>query len=365
MRRRYRRLLARAHRLEESEQWRLAAEAYRAALDRDDRDPRVHYRLGFVLSKAGNLIGAVEAYQAAIARDDRSGQWHFRLGRALERTGNWPAARHAYREAESRGKPQAPTLEGSPGNQLPYLRRIELNLVDKASYAYGLLRAAESARKLGVARITAVELGVAGGNGLVRLEQHAEDVEAMTGVGIDVYGFDTGEGMQPAVDHRDLPYHFAEGNYRMNVEALQERLRRAELILGDAAETFATFLESDPAPLGFVSFDMDHYTPTRATLSLLGDGSKEDRFLPRMALYFDDVVGRKGQDYNEFTGELLAIAEHNREHESVKVAEDRHFRALPLNFGWHHSMYTMHRFAHPEYGTFVHKAGPSSLSLKA
>ena len=40
------------------------------------------------------------------------------------------------------------------------------------------------------------EFGVAGGAGLVNLERIAELVEQKTGVGIDIYGFDTGKVFQ-------------------------------------------------------------------------------------------------------------------------------------------------------------------------
>jgi hypothetical protein len=304
----------------------------------------------------------VHAYRAAVALDPSSPRLHFRLGSCLLAMGDWAAARSAFRAAEARGGNQPPTLRGVPGLRLPYRERLDLNLVPKAAYAYGLFRAARTAKKLGIERIAAAELGVAGGRGLLRLEQHARDIEAMLGVGVDVVGFDTGTGLPEAADHRDLPYHFVEGSYRMDVEKLESRLDRAQLILGDATETFPAWLEDAPATIGFVSFDMDHYTPTRAILRDLAEGD-EEQLLPRLPLYFDDVVGTRGQDYNDFTGELLAIAEHNAEDGSTKVAEDRHFRSLPLNFGWHHGMYVMHRFGHPDYGTYIHTSGPDALSL--
>lgn len=97
----------------------------------------------------------------------------------------------------------------------------------------------------------------------------------------------------------------------------------------------------------------------------MADRSKDDAFLPRVPLYFDDVVGKRNQDYNAFTGELLAIHHFNEASETVKVAEDRYFRRLPLNLVWHHSMYLMHRFQHPHYDTNVSSATSSSLGLRS
>ena len=55
-----------------------------------------------------------------------------------------------------------------------YLTRLELGSVDYAWYGYPLLHAAWLAKKLGHSEIAAIEFGVAGGNGLVALERHAE-----------------------------------------------------------------------------------------------------------------------------------------------------------------------------------------------
>ena len=38
------------------------------------------------------------------------------------------------------------------------------------------------------------------------MEYHAEQVEKLFPVKIDIYGFDTGEGIPAAVDYRDLLY---------------------------------------------------------------------------------------------------------------------------------------------------------------
>jgi tetratricopeptide (TPR) repeat protein len=353
-----------AARFEARGSWGAAGRCWREALAHDDRRAEWHYRWGRVLERQGNVIGAAHAYRAAIARDPRPARWHYRLGQVLRKTGEWGAARQAHREAERRAGPRRASLNGRRGRQLPYLDRVELGVVRKPVYAYGLYRAARTASRLGIDRISAVELGVAGGRGLLALEQHAADIERMFDVQVRVYGFDTGEGLLPPADHRDLPYHFREGNYAMDEQALRDRLQRAELILGDATRTFPATFEGGMPTLGFVSFDMDHYSPTAAVLGMFGDAADHDRFLPRLPLYFDDVVGKRGQDYNEFTGELLAICEFNDGNHGVKIAEDRYFRSLPLNFEWHHGCYVLHRFEHPRYDVYVNTSSPRSLRLR-
>jgi hypothetical protein len=74
--------------------------------------------------------------------------------------------------------------------------------------------------------------------------------------------------------------------------------------------------------------------------------------LPRVACYFDDIVGDIDCAYNEFTGELLAIKEFNAAHEHVKIAPVQglrfHGRRLPQH--WHDKIFVAHLFQHPDYG---------------
>jgi hypothetical protein len=85
-----------------------------------------------------------------------------------------------------------------------YSTAIELGSVEMAHYGHCLLHTAQVARKLGYTRISAIEFGVAGANGLVALERHGERVRNATGVDIAVDGFDTGAGMPPPRDVRDI-----------------------------------------------------------------------------------------------------------------------------------------------------------------
>jgi tetratricopeptide (TPR) repeat protein len=339
-----------------------AASAYQAAVDRDPTRARWHAQLGAVRRKQRDFAGAAQAYREATHRGPDREMWHFWLGACLELSGDWAGATLAYTRAD-RVAAAAEPPRPAPSRQLAYLRRVRLSLVPRPQYGYGIHRACELATKLGIPRITAVELGVAGGNGLVAMEANAAEIAELTGVAVDVVGFDTGGGLYEPVDVRDMPYFFAAGAYAMDLAALQPRLRDARLILGDATTTFGEFLASGPAPIGFLSFDMDVYSATKGVLDHLGGGADHARFLPRTTVYFDDVAGWQGQDYNRFTGELLAIDEFNDEQPEVKLAEDRTFRTMPVNHTWHHGTYTMHRFQHPAYATYVSPADASSLSL--
>src|SRR5660397_98946 len=74
-------------------------------------------------------------------------------------------------------------------------RRLEWDALDRPHYAYCTYQAARLAKALGLDAISVVELGVAGGNGLVLLEKLAGTIAEVVGVRIETIGFDAGGGM--------------------------------------------------------------------------------------------------------------------------------------------------------------------------
>jgi len=232
--------------------------------------------------------------------------------------------------------------------------RVDLGAVDRPAYAYCVREAARLASRLGIDRISVVEFGVAGGKGLLSLERHAAQLSESTGVTIDVYGFDTGRGLPPPSDYRDLPYHWQAGFFAMDEDALRGRLQRAELILGDIEETLGSFVERHrPAPVGAVMHDMDLYSSTTAGLRLFE--VDEGHRLPRIFTYFDDIIGDEIALYNDFTGERLAIAEFNQSHPTMKISPAYHLSWRGWA-EWHHQIYVLHDFAHSRYNDFVSRA---------
>jgi hypothetical protein len=215
-------------------------------------------------------------------------------------------------------------------------------------FTWGVLHAAHLARAIGVPRISVIEFGVAGGNGLVSLERIAGHVESVLGVGIDVYGFDTGTGLPKPVDYRDLPNLWRESAFSMDVARLTDRLKKARLILGRVEDTLRGFVASGPAPVGFISFDLDYYSSTVHALVLLA--SQDAILLPRVHCYFDDIMAFT---YSEFTGERLAIAEFNAKHEMRKLAPIHGLRYyVPPAYAhasWTEQFYLAHLFDHQLY----------------
>lgn len=231
------------------------------------------------------------------------------------------------------------------------LRRAQ----DFHQYAYGVLGAVELAAGLDLQAVTVIELGVAGGNGLVELERLALGLEAERGVTVRVAGFDLGTGMPAPADHRDSPYVWQKGFFRMEETTLRARLHGADLVLGDVADSAPAFLASAPPPIGFVSFDLDYYSSTAAALKVLLESTDHDRYLPRVLCYFDDTVGPHAEMHSEFTGELLAISEFNQRHDTRKLARisGLRYKVHPCDGPWVDGMFVLHLFDHPLYDTYV------------
>jgi hypothetical protein len=227
--------------------------------------------------------------------------------------------------------------------------RVRYGIWSRPHYAYGVFGAAKLAKRLGYRGISVVEFGVAGGNGLIALEEIAKSVSLHFGIPIAVWGFDTGWGMPEPSDFRDLPHVWAKGFYKMDVPALQARLTSAKLVLGDVAETVPKFLDnSNILPLGFAAFDLDYYSSTAKALKIF-DGAPTTR-LPRVFCYFDDIIWPESACHNEFVGELCAIRDFNSQKETLKLVSLhllRHMRPSPEP--WNDQIYVLHDFHHPLY----------------
>jgi hypothetical protein len=229
--------------------------------------------------------------------------------------------------------------------------KVEWDLVPRAHYAYGLLEGAEQAAAAGLRSFTAVEFGVAGGEGLLNLCKLGDRIKAATGIEVQIAGFDSGTGMPPPTDWRDHPEQFGAGDFPMDQEGLGRRLPpNCKLILGPVEETVPRFLRdlSATSPLGFAAFDLDYYSSTRQALTLLAD-SDAAKYLFLPVLYFDDIVL---PNYSDWAGELLAINEFNAEHQMRKIQQYRFLRSRRYfkNARWIDQIFLLHLFDHPHLG---------------
>jgi hypothetical protein len=232
-----------------------------------------------------------------------------------------------------------------------YESKLKLGVIDRPHYGYCLYNAARLAVKLGYKRISVVEFGVAGGNGLLNFEYHAGLVAKLLPIEFEIYGFDTGEGLPKPIDYRDLPYHWKEGFYKMDVKALEAKLTKAKLVLGNVSETIDSFYRTTrPAPIGAISFDLDFYSSTKDAMRILQ--GMHSYLMPRIFTYFDDTIGSDLELYTDFSGQRLAIHEFNRENEDIKVGFPYYLQHSEYG-SWRDKIWVAHLFKHPDYNTFI------------
>ena len=229
--------------------------------------------------------------------------------------------------------------------------RLNRNALKRMQYAYICFHAAKLGKKLGYKKISVIEYGVAGGQGLLILEDHVKEIEKYFDIEIDIYGFDTGEGLPEPIDYRDLPYHWKKGFYSMNHDDLKNKLKKAKLVIGNIEDTSKTFFANhNPAPIGAVIHDFDFYSSTKTALTMMKKNEKY--FLPRVFSYFDDTIGNELELYNDYTGERLAINEFNKNSNDIKICIPYHLKALKPEV-WHNQIWICHFFNHDKYNNFI------------
>lgn len=344
--------------------------AYTRAWWQNPDNARFAERAGGMAERSGNSVAAVEWYAKALGTPGVKNRTWYAYGRALEKTTDWEKAGFAFRQYARRQRKHNREIFTHDGGLLEFSSAIRHAAVDRPDYAHSVRHAALLAQKLGVPAIRVAELGVASGRGLLALQDHAETLTRITGVDIEVWGFDTGEGLPEPDDYRDLPHYFGEGDYTVqDLEELLARLeaQKSQLVLGDAVETVKSWIPDGP-PIGALLFDMDLYSSTSGVLEHLGEGSDHAHFLPRVSLTFDDVMPKDREytlkDYSSYTGEAAAISDFNEQHQKVKVDLDRYLVALPEHTVWHDSCYVLHRFEHSLYNTRIRESAVDHRPLQ-
>lgn len=248
---------------------------------------------------------------------------------------------------------------------IPYPLRLAIDAVERPHYGYCVFEAAKLAKQLGLKKMSVVEFGVAGGNGLINLEMHANEAKKHVGVDVEVYGFDIGTGLPEPINYRDQPYHWRGGHFEIDEDKLRGRLKLAKLVIGEISKTLPTFLAKyKPAPIGAILVDLDYYSSTVESFRLFD--ICRSNLMPRVYMYFDDVIGGEGELHSSFTGERLAISEFNDNHQSQKLSEAFHLKGKQNYHGfWRECIFIYHDFCHDDYCRFTgfNTATPSSLAL--
>ena len=242
--------------------------------------------------------------------------------------------------------------------------KLRYDLFPRPHYAYCLAYAAKLAATLGLKSFSALEFGVAGGRGMLALEDLCPQIEEQYGVRVEIYGFDTGEGLPEPEDYRDLPYIWQSGFYKMDVDALTAKLKRGKLVLGNVRDTVPNFVEQhDPAPIGAAFLDLDFWSSTRDALEVF-KGSF-DTILPRIFTYCDDVVSIDGGGVLcDDVGQLRAIRDYN---ETAPMRQLKPIAGLvhtrPVKAVWNSQIYVHHTFDHPQYNTYIHDDPDRQLQI--
>jgi hypothetical protein len=235
---------------------------------------------------------------------------------------------------------------------LSYGDRVFLGALDRPHYGYCIFQAAKLAMLLNYPRISVIEFGCGGGNGLINAEKHIAEITKIFAVDIELYGFDGELGLPRPEDYRDMPHYFKAGLYELDRSALEKKLRITKLVIGDVKETCRSFFKKySPAPIGCIFHDLDYYSSTTHALSLFDADSAY--FLPRVFMYFDDIFGNDVWLCNNYTGERLAIVEFNMNHRLKKICP--HY-SLPLQYPdtwWPPHVSIYHDFEHPRYNDFI------------
>ena len=231
---------------------------------------------------------------------------------------------------------------------------LDTQAAARPHYAYCMLGAADLARRLGHDRISVLEFGVAGGNGLAFIRDFAPKAEQAIGVAFDIYGFDTGEGMPPPEGARDLPHWFQESQYRMNRDALRDYVPEAKLVLGNIKDTAPSFVEQfRPAPIGALFNDVDYYSSTMHSFSIFDAVDRfSDCFLPRAFMYLDDILGTELEMYGPFNGQLAAVNDYNASRDGSKIHLNQNLISQ-AHLRYRYQIYYVHLFSHPRYQEYI------------
>lgn len=242
------------------------------------------------------------------------------------------------------------------GHIRPFMRRqllkyfsgsdlIRHDILDRPHYAFSLLIAFTEAKRLGLTGMTAVELGVGEGGGLMSLCETAAILSREFDIACDIVGFDTGAGVPRPQGYRDHPEIWSEGQFMHDKDALAAQLPgNARILYGDVKETVPRFCSRlrKEKPIGFVSLDLDYYSSTKNGLGIFL--SAAEYYLPAVLMYVDDI--ERLLTYNRYCGEMLAMREFNQENDHRKI-ERKPVRVDRKRKYWHRQIYCCHVLDHP------------------
>ena len=229
----------------------------------------------------------------------------------------------------------------------------------KPHYESILYEACLEAKKLGIHQVSVIELGVAGGAGIVSLEKYKKKIEKVLDINIKIYGFDMGSGLPKIEADEDLPFLWRKGLYNIDKAALEKKVN-SKIFYGDVKNTVDDFVKINKNNICCIFFDLDLYT---STINFLNQIPKiKDHLLPRVLCYFDDVYVFENY-INQFNGVFKAIDEFNKNFSEFKLGYSvDHFKSFKFPLA-RTSIYTLHSFKNPLYKKYISTDIESDLSL--
>ena len=229
----------------------------------------------------------------------------------------------------------------------------------KPHYESILYEGCLEAKKLGINQVSAIELGVAGGAGIISLEKYKKKIEKVLDINIDIYGFDMGSGLPKIEADEDLPYLWRAGLYKLDKVALEKKIN-SKIFYGDVKNTLDDFIKINKNNICCIFFDLDLYT---STINFLNQIPKiKDHLLPRVLCYFDDVYVFENY-INQFNGVFKAIDEFNKNFSDFKLGHSvDHFKDFKFPLA-KTSIYTLHCFKNHLYKKYIGTNIESDLSL--
>lgn len=215
----------------------------------------------------------------------------------------------------------------------------------------GMLMSVWQASLLEIKHLTAVELGVSNGRGLLAMVETADYIREHTDVDIEVCGFDIVTGMPEPQGFRDHPEIWQKGEFPCEYTTLEEKIKdRTTLYIGDVAQTVPEFAKQFAGTLGYISLDLDYYSSSMSCFPLFE--MAPERYLPAVPMHVDDV--NTNFMFNPWCGEACAIETFNKGHRTRKIHEKHALYQTP-------NLHALHVLDHP-YCT-GEKTPPNALNL--
>jgi len=223
-----------------------------------------------------------------------------------------------------------------------------------------LLESVLEAKKIGYKTVSILELGVAGGNGIIALEKYKEKIQKLTNIKINIYGFDTGEGLPDINNKFDSPFLWKKGDFKIIDKELLKKKIHSQIFYGDIKNTVDEFLSTNPENIISIFFDFDLYTSTKNFLKQIP--KLEKHICPRVYCYFDDVFN-PNHLIDEHSGELLAIKEFNNENFDIKIGKSlNNSNDFKFPIG-KDNLFMLHNFNHKDYHSYIGHKNNISLNI--